>query len=375
MNLQLSEQQEMLKAQARDFLATECPKKLVRDMEDDDIGHPVELWREMAELGWQGLIFPEEYGGSAGTFVDLAVIFEEMGRACLPGPFFPTVILGGFPILDLGTEEQKQKFLPQIARGDMIMTLAFSELNARNDASDINVRAVPDKDDYIINGVKLFVPYAHVSDWIICVARTKDELISEDGITLFLVDSKSQGLSCHVLLTMAHDKQCELTFNNVMVSKSNILGEIDKGWDGFANICQRATVAKCLEMVGGAQQVLDMTVDYSKSRVQFGRPIGSFQSIQHYCANMAVDVAGARFIAYQAAWLLSEGLPCTKEIAMAKAWVNEAYKRIIMLGHEIHAAIGFTWDHDMQLYSRRATVSRAAFGDTSFHRERVAQLM
>jgi alkylation response protein AidB-like acyl-CoA dehydrogenase len=373
MDLGLSEPQEMLRKMAREFLSTECPKQLVREMEEDEKGYSPELWRKMAELGWQGLPFPEKYGGGGGTFLDLAVLLEEMGRACLPGPFFSTVVLGGLTILDVGSEEQKQEFLPQIAAGERIMTLALTEPSARYDATGIAVEAVAIRGQYVINGTKLFVPDAHIADWMICVARTKKAKKPEAGITLFLVKNGSQGMVCNLLPSLAHDKQCEVGFDNFRVSKENILGEADQGWTGVSRVLQRAAVAKSIEMVGGAQQVLEMSINYAKERVQFDRPIGSFQAIQHHCANMALDVDTARLLAYQAAWKLSEGLPCALEVAMAKAWVSEACRRVASLGHQVHGAIGFTLDHDMQLYSRRAKAAEVAFGDVDFHREKLAR--
>jgi len=373
MDLGLSEPQEMLRKMARDFLSTECPKQLVREMEKDEKGYSPELWQKMAELGWQGLPFPEEYGGGGGTFLDLAVLLEEMGRACLPGPFFSTVVLGALTILEVGSEAQKQEFLPQIAKGERIMTLALMESSARYDATGIAVEASADREQYVINGTKLFVPDAHIADWMICVARTKKAKKSEKGITLFLVKNGSQGMVCHLLPSLARDKQCEVVFDNFRVSKESILGEADQGWTGVSRVLQRAAAAKSIEMVGGAQQVLEMTVNYAKERVQFDRPIGSFQAIQHHCANMALDVDAARLLAYQAAWKLSEGLPCALEVAMAKAWASEACRRVASLGHQVHGAIGFTLDHDMQLYSRRAKAAEVAFGDADFHREKLAR--
>jgi len=373
MDLGLSEPQEMLRKIARDFLSTECPKQLVREMEEDEKGYSPELWQKVAELGWQGLPFPEQYGGGEGTFLDLAVLLEEMGRACLPGPFFSTVVLGGLTILDVGSEEQKQEFLPQIASGQRIMTLALTESSARYDATGIAVKVAVNNGQYVINGTKLFVPDAHVADWIICVARTRKEEKPENGITLFLVRSGSQGMVCNLLSSLARDKQCEVIFDNFRVPKENMLGEADQGWAEVSRVLQRAAVAKSVEMVGGAQQVLEMTVNYAKERVQFDRPIGSFQAIQHHCANMAVDVDTARLLAYQAAWKLSEGLPCEMEVALAKAWTSEACRRVASLGHQVHGAIGFTLDHDMQLYSRRAKAAEVVFGDADFYREKLAR--
>lgn len=375
MDFTLSEEQEMLRKMARDFLDDKCPKALVREMEEDEKGYPPELWREMAGLGWMGLAFPEEYGGSDMSFLDLSVLLGEMGRACLPAPFFATVILGGLAILDAGSEQQKQKYLPRIANGKAILTLALTEASAGYDAGSIAVKAAKDGDAYVISGTKLFVPDAHIADYILCVARTDDRAAAEDGITVFIVEAKSPGISCTALQTMAGDKLYEVVFDQVKVSSENILGRLDDGWGIVQRTIERAAVAKCCEMVGAMQQVLDMTVDYAKEREQFGRPIGSFQVIQHYCTNMATDVDGSRFSAYQAAWRLSQGLPCAKEAAIAKAWMGEAYGRVVTLAHQIHGAIGCTIDHDLQLYTRRGKAAELTFGDVDFNREIVAREM
>ena len=373
MDLGFSEEQEMLRKTARDFLQTECPTTLVKEMADDEKGYTPELWAKMAELGWMGLALPEEYDGMGMSFLDLSVLLEEMGRACLPGPFFSTVVLGGFTIIEAGNEEQKKDLLPKIATGEVILAMALTEPSASYDAASVTVQAVPDKDDYVINGTKLFVENAHIADYMVCVTRTKDGSSAEDGITLFLVDGKSPGISTTVLKTIAGDKQCEVIFDNVRVPKKNILGKLDKGWPVVAKMLEMAAVAKCAEMVGGAQAALDMSVAYAKERIQFGRPIGSFQAIQHHCANMVTDVDGSRFITYQAAWKVSEGLPATMEVSMAKAWVSEAYRRVTQLGHQIHGGIGFCMDHDMPLYFKEAKAAESTFGNADWHREIVAQ--
>jgi alkylation response protein AidB-like acyl-CoA dehydrogenase len=375
MDLALSEEQEMLKTMARDFLTDKLPKTVVKEMEESEPGYSPELWKEMAGLGWMGLAFPEKYGGSDMSFLDLAILLEEMGRACLPGPYFSTVVLGGSTILDAGSEEQKGEYLPKIASGELVFTLALTEPSARYDADSIETKATTDKDGYIINGTKLFVPDANVADYMLVVARTEAEAKGEEGITIFIVDAKSPGISHTVLKTIANDKLCEVVFDKVKVPKENILGELNQGWSEVQKIIQRGAVAKCCEMVGCIQQALDMTVDYAKERRQYDRPIGSFQVIQHYCADMATDVDGTRLSTYQAAWMLSEGLPCTKEIAIAKAWAGEACQRVMALAHQIHGAIGVTIDHDLQYYTRRAKAAEVSFGDASFYREIVAQEM
>jgi len=373
MNLDFTEEQEMLRTTARDFLTKECPKALVRELEEDEKGYSPELWRKMAELGWMGLVLPEEYDGMGMEFMDLIVLLEEMGRNILPGPFFSTVVLGGLPILAAGTEEQKEEFLPKVASGEMILTLALTEPSARYDAAGVATTAVAQDDSFVLNGTKLFVENAHIADYMICVARTKEGASPEEGITLFLVDAKSPGIKCEVVPTIALDKLCEVVLENVIVPKKNVLGELDRGWPIVARTLEQATVAKCAEMIGGAQAALDMTVAYVKERVQYGRPIGSFQVIQHYCANMWINVDTGRSILYEAAWKVGEGLPAATEVAVAKGWINEAYNFVTERGVQCHGAIGTTRDHDIGLYYRRAKAAELAFGDSDTQREAVAQ--
>ncbi len=373
MDLGLSEEQEMMKTSARDFLQKECPKSLVKQLDESDEGYSPELWRKMAGLGWLGLMFPEEYGGSGGSFLDLAVLLEEMGYNILPGPFFSTVVLGGLTVLAAGNEEQKKDLLPRIAGGGTILTLALTEPRAGYDAASIRTTATAGNGEYVINGTKLFVPDANVADFLLCVARTTEAENPENGVTLLLVDARSPGIKCTLLKTLAFDKQCEVIFDNVRVPGENILGVLNRGWPVVQDVLQKATVAKCAEMVGGAQAALDMAVAYAKERIQFNRPIGSFQAIQHYCANMVSDVDGSRFVTYKAAWKVSEGLPATMDVAVAKSWTGEAYRRVTLLAHQIFGAIGFTMDHDLHRYYRRAKAGEMMFGDSAFQRAIVAR--
>lgn len=369
MDLGLNETQQMLKNSAREFLQAECPDTYVRAMEEDERGYTPEMWQKIAEQGWLGLIFPEQYGGVGLSFLDLSVLLEETGRALLPGPLFSTIVMGGMAIMDAGSEAQKQELLPQIGEGQLIVTLALTEPSARWDAAGVETTATQSGDGWTLNGTKLFVPNAHVADTYVVAARTG---AGERDITLFIVPSDAAGVSQTLLKTIASDRQSEIVLDNVSLPASAALGEVNKGWDTIEKALAWGAIGKCAEMVGGAEQVLEMTVEYAKQRTQFGRPIGSFQAIQHHCANMATDVEGSRYITYQAAWLLSEGEAASQEVAMAKAWVSDAYRRICALGHQCHGAIGFTKEHNMQLYSRRAKAAELAFGDTDYHLETVA---
>ena len=372
MDLGLTEDQEMLRSMAREFIEQETPRTFVRDMEEDDRGFTAEMWQKIAQVGWLGLIVPEEHGGTGQSLVDLGILMEEVGHGVMPGPFFNTALVT-VGILDAGSDAQKAEYLPRIAAGDLIATAAILEPYSRLDANGINLQATASGDSYTLNGTKMFVENAHAADYLLVAARTGGS--GEDGVTLFLVDAQSNGVSVDKLKTIATDNQCEVTFNNVSVPAANVLGEAGNGWSVLRLLLQKGAALRCTQMVGALQEVLDMTVEYVKNRVQFGRPIGSFQAIQHYCANMATDVDGSRFITYQAIWRLGEGLPSDLEVSSAKAWVSDSAQRVAATAHQCHGAIGFTQEHDLQLFTRRLKAWEVSFGDGDYHRERVAQAM
>jgi alkylation response protein AidB-like acyl-CoA dehydrogenase len=362
-----SEVQEMLRKTARDFFAENCSRNLVRAWIKDEKGYSPDIWKKMAELGWMGLIVPEEYGGSSGNLLDLTVLLEEMGKALVPSPFVSTIVYVGLPIIYSGSEDQKRELLPKIAAGEIVATLALTEPNARYDKAGIEVQARIDDGNWLINGTKLFVPDAHVADWFICVAR------SPRGITLFLINAKNQGINCTVLDSMVEDRQCEVHFDKVQVPDKYALGGIGKGWRIVERIKEWGALAQCALISGMIQQIMEMTVEYAKTRVQFGQPIGKFQVVQHKCVDIVADVEAVKLLTYQAAWRLSEQLPATMEILMAKARASDAVKRVCLAGHTIHGGVGLTSDHDMQLYFRRSKAAEFAFGNADFQRELLAQ--
>jgi alkylation response protein AidB-like acyl-CoA dehydrogenase len=369
MDFGFSEEQELLRQSAVDFLNKECPISYVRQMMEDERGYSEELWKKMAELGWMGLIYPEEFGGAGLNMVDLVVILEEMGRVVLPGPFFSTVCLGGLALLEAANQEQKQKYLPGLAAGNLKATLAVLEEEARWDEKGINMQARKGKKGYALSGVKLFVPDAHVADVIVCAARTSD------GPALFLVDRHQAGVTTTLLKTMDQTRKlCEVRFDKVRVGADAVLGAPGKGWEALSRILERSKVALCAEMCGGAQRVLDMSVEYAKMREQFGRPIGSFQAIQHKCANMLVQVESAKSATYYAAWAVANDAPeAPLAAAMAKAYCSDAYRQVTAEGIQVHGGIGFTWEHDLHIYFKRAKGSEVTFGDATWNRELVAQ--
>jgi alkylation response protein AidB-like acyl-CoA dehydrogenase len=375
MDISLSEEQELLQGSARDFLQKECPIRLVRAMEEDDKGYDTHLWKQMGDLGWFGLVLPEEYGGSGATMMDLVVLLEEFGRALVPGPFVPTVVQVGLPLLWAGDEQQRRTYLPRLAQGELIGTMAWLEPSASSQPAAIETTATPQGESYIVNGTKLCVPYAHVADYVLTVARTGTGATPAEGISLLLIEAKSAGMTVDKLGTIADDHLCAVVFDEVAVPRRQMLGEAGKAWPIVEHILQYGAVAKCAEMVGIAQQAFDISLNYAKTRVQFGRPIGSFQAIKHKLANMVLDVDGSRYVTYHAAWLLSEQLPAGREIAVAKAWTNEACRRVVKEGQQVHGGIGYTKEYDLQLYTRRAKAAEIAFDDSDTHREAVAALL
>jgi len=377
MNFGFNDEQELLRSTARKFFDNECPSTTVRTLMEAPEGMTPELWKKLAEQGWLGLIAPEEHGGMALGIVDLVVLLEEMGRAVVPGPFFSTVLLGGLAILEAGNDAQKKAWLPKICSGEARATLAWMEPSAELGAAGVTLQAAARGSGFTLNGTKLFVHDAHTADVIVVAARTSSGQNPEDGISLFLVPKGTPGLAVTLLPTMDQTRKlCEVTLTNVSVGSEAIMGAPLAGWKPLARVIDRATVGLCAEMCGGAQKVLDMTVEYAKIRQAFGRPIGSYQGVKHKAADMLVDVENSKSITYYAAWAMDEGVPeGPLAVSMAKAYVSDAYRRVSGAGIQLHGGIGFTWEHDLHLYFKRAKGSEFTFGDATWHRERVAQLV
>jgi alkylation response protein AidB-like acyl-CoA dehydrogenase len=376
MDYEFNKTQKILKDEAHRFLARECPSDFVREMAEDESGYSRKMWQKMADLDWMGIVIPEQYDGMGGSFLDLAVLLSEMGYFCMPGPYFASVVLGGLTILEAANDAQKAELLPAMSRGEQLLSVAWLESDATYDPAGIRMTAEKQGENYILNGTKLFVPYAHVADHLICAARSQQPGDDDQtGITLFLVDAKQPGIIIEPLITMAGDKQSEVIFDNVTVSKDHVLGPIDQGWSIFKKVLQKAAVAKCAEMVGGAQCALDMAVPYVRGREQFGRPVGAFQAVQHHCANMLTYADTLKFMTYQAAWRISQGLPYEKEASMCKAWGSDAYRKLVALAHQVIGGMGFMEEYDLQLYFKHAKAAEQVLGDADFHREWVAQEM
>lgn len=374
MDFGFSEEQEMLRQSARSLLEKECPSTVVRKLMAEDRGYDPALWKKMAELGWTGLVIPESHGGTGLSYVDLVVVLEEMGRVMLPSPFIWTVLFGE-AIKRAGSEAQKKALLPKLASGDLIGTLAYMEPSGLWDANGIAMVARRDGAGFLLEGEKLFINDGHVADCMLVAARTGGQ--GAEGVTLFAIDSKRAGVSSTMLKTMDQTRKlAAVSFQGVRASAGDVVGEVDRGWPALAAVIDRGKVALAAEMVGGAEKVLETAVDYAKVRQQFGRPIGSFQAIQHKCANMLVDIESAKSAVYYAAWALGNEVgEGPLAAALAKAAASDAFRRTAADGIQVHGGIGFTWEHDMHLYFKRAKSSEFTFGDATFNREIVAQLI
>jgi len=373
MEFKLDAGQKMLQNSAREFLKKEFSSEVVNDIINSDTGYSPKLWKKMSKLGWMGLTILEEYGGEGGSFLDVMILLEEMGYNLCPSPYFTNTILSVIFLLTHGDERQKKKFLPSIASGKKIFSFAFLEEDFDNDPASISFTALKRNGGYCLQGTKMFVPYAHISDYILCVARTREKSRSEQGISVFLVETKSAELDCRPLRSLSLERLCEVQFKNIIVSQENIIGVQDTAWPSVHSTIMKAALCLSAQMIGGARAVLDMSLSYAKERRQFKRPIGSFQAIQQYLVDMWLNIYATHHLVYKTAWKIQQAQPAEKEIAVAKSRAGEVYRRTTSLGHQIFGATGFTKEIDMHLYHRDAISSYLSFGDSNFHKEILAR--
>jgi alkylation response protein AidB-like acyl-CoA dehydrogenase len=367
MNFAFTEEQEELRKTVRQFLDAKSAEAAVREQMETDTGFDPAVWSQMGEqMGLQGLIVPEEFGGSGYSYVELGIVLEEMGRSLLCAPFFSTVVLAANTLIHSGDAAAQAAHLPGIAAGTTIATLAFTEPSGKWDESGITTQASGSGDSFTLSGTKMFVLDGHTADLIIVAART------DKGVSLFTVDSGASGLTRTALSTMDQTrKQAKLEFAN---TPATLIGTEGEGWKVLDRVLDLAAVGLAAEQVGGAQKVLEMAVEYAKVRVQFGRPIGSFQAIKHKCADMLLEVESAKSAAYYGMWCaaeLNDELPSVA--SLAKAYCSEAYFHATAENIQIHGGIGFTWEHPAHLYFKRAKSSELLFGDPTYHRELLAQ--
>ncbi len=367
MNFAFSDEQEELRRSVRRFLSEKSPETEVRRLMDTEDGYDPAVWSQMADqLGLQSLIIPEEFGGSGFSYVELIVVLEEMGAALLCAPYFSTVALATNAVLTSGDEAAKKHLLPGLASGETIGTLAITEDNGRWDFGGIELQASQAGGEWKLNGHKSYVIDGHLADLVVVAARTAE------GVSLFGVKGDAPGLTRTSLTTMDQTrKQARLEFSG---TPAWLIGTDGGAEPGLTKTLDLAAVALAAEQVGGAQRVLDMSVEYAKTRIQFGRPIGSFQAIKHKCADMLLEVESAKSAAYYAAWAAAEDNDELPVVAsLAKSYCSEAYFHAAAENIQIHGGIGFTWEHPAHLYFKRAKSSELLLGDPTYHRELLAQ--
>lgn len=373
MRFGFTDEQAQFRVVVRRFMRDRSPASDVRRQMASVDGYDRAVWQRLTrELGLTGIHVPEQYGGQGFGFVELGIVLEEMGRALFCAPFFATAVLATQALLNGATDAQKRALLPAIAVGERIATLAWVEANGRWDVGGIALTATSADGGYLLDGTKKFVLDGHTADLVIVAARARGTA-GEDGVSLFAVDAPCVGLTRRRLETLdATRKQAELVFNNV---PARLLGDLGSGAVALSRTLEQAAVALACEMVGGARALLESAVEYAKLRMQFGRPIGSFQAIKHRCADLLLEVELAHSAACYAAAALAEDDPEVPALAsLAKACASDAYMRTAAECIQIHGGIGFTWDHDTHLWFKRAKSSEVLLGDACYHRERYLQL-
>ncbi|MBV1877013.1 MAG: acyl-CoA/acyl-ACP dehydrogenase [Pseudomonadales bacterium] len=372
MDTLLNEDEQLLTDQARAFLAKESSTALVREVEAANKDFDQGLWQKVAALGWLGMTLPEAYGGVPAPFSHLGLLFEELGRGIAPIPIHPTMV-AALAIHANGSAQQAEAILPAVIKGDKILSWAYFEAGGDIDLSSINMSAAVGANSIVLSGKKLFVDGFKHADQCLVVCRSQPQSSGAEGISLVLVDTDSQGLSNTRLPTMAGDIQDELHFDKVEVPLDNVIGELHQAGAAAIVMFEQAVILNCAMMVGASHKAIEMTFDYAKEREAFGQPIGSFQAIQHMCANMVTWVDGATMLTHEALWKLAEGLPATREISVAKAFCNERCPAALREGNQIHAGIAQIKEYDLQLWYRRAAAWSMRMGTSIQHRRIVAR--
>ena len=373
MDMEFTEEQQALQTTARSFLSAESPLSAAREMESSEDGFSRELWKKMADLGWLGLTHSEDVGGAGMGSVELVVLAKELGRTLCPSPYIQTVILAGGAIAAAASNEQKQRLLPAIISGEMVIAFALQEENTFYDARGVSAKATKDGDGYVLNGTKMFVEFASAADRVLVVARTAGEPPANDGLAMFLVDPNDVNIQLEPLNTMARDRQFQMKLDGVKVAPEDVIGTPGKAWDALEGVIERGVVALCGYMVGASESIHATTTAFAKERIQFGRPIGSFQAIQHYLALSITEILAADTTAFYAAWTLDEGEPSREIVAKAKAFAGDTFRKASDLGAQIHGGIGYDESMDTTLFLRRGKQYQLSMGGTGFWEDVIAE--
>jgi alkylation response protein AidB-like acyl-CoA dehydrogenase len=370
-DLALTETQEMLKRSVEEFIAREATLGTLVELQQTDRQFSDRIWRAAAETGWLGMLIPEEYGGGGSEFTDAAVVYEALGKGAVPGPMFSSGVLAAQVILHTGSEEQKREYLPQIARGDIVAVLAMSEPDYRWGVRGIHMPVEDAGDSWVLNGAKLFVYDAHVADYLVTAVRTGP---GDDDISLLMVPARTPGVSVRRLDGFT-TTESEVIFDGVRVPKDALLGRVGGAARGLDRAIMQSTPVLCAYKVGGAQAVFEISVEYSRSRVQFGQRIGRFQFVQNHIVQLVNHVDAARWTTYEALWKLDSGRDSTISIHLAKAVTSEGYRKACDFAHEVHAGVGVMREYGLTLYTRQSRSLYHALGEPKYHRKRIADLV
>jgi alkylation response protein AidB-like acyl-CoA dehydrogenase len=378
MDIRLTEDQVEISRQARRFCENECPAELTKTVYDEPEKFTDAIWQKMAEMGWTAMLLPEEYDGLDLELMDLAVVLEEMGRTVCPGPFVSTVLLFGELLKKAGNADQKAKYLPKLAAGELKGALAVTEADAGGDTGYIQMPAQADGDGYILTGTKLFVNDAQTADALIVCARTEPGDDPAQGLTLFVVDLPNDNVKITPLKTMdGARRQAAVEFTSLRLGAESVLGEPGQAWALMQKALARAYVGISAETVGAAQRAMEIADEYAKIRVQFDQPIGSFQAVKHLCAEMFMETESARSLMYWAAWAQdhADENEAMLSAQAVKAYCTECGKSVAEKTIQILGGTGFTWEHDAHLYLKRIKANEVLLGDPSYHLEQVMRLV
>ena len=376
MDLTLTETQTMLQSTAREFMEAEMPKSRVLEIDDSESGFAADIWEKMCGQEWPGMVIPEEFGGVGLSFTDLGVIYEVMGYHACPSPHHSSAVLSAHTILEAGDSAQKQALLPSIASGQQIFTFAYTEPDYGWGPGVIQLQASRRDGSFVLNGTKLFIPDANVADQIIVAARTNNGGTPEQGISLFVVDKNSPGVSVRVQTGWIGPKVCEVNVENVEVAASNVLGAVDEAWTAIDKARDKATALICIYMAGGTQRVYEMARDYSQTRIAFGVPIGTFQRVQDHVIDALNDADSSKWSAFESLWQIDEGMseaPVT--ISIAKSIVSVAFPKACDSSHHVHGGIGTDLEYGLTQFTKRARTLQHYLGDAPYHKARIARLM
>lgn len=375
LDLTLSESEQMLKKTALDFMHRDAPKGVVQVLQETDTGYTEELWKTVVEMGWLGIIIPEEYGGTGSTLTSAGVLFEALGSGPLPGPYFSSAILGSQIIMEAGSEEQKKQILPAVANGEQILTLALTEPEYTWEPRGVNTTATSKNGDFVLDGVKLFTFDAAAATHLIVAARTGNNSDPAKGISLFLVDSQSDGVSVRRVPGFLTGRSFEVKLDSVRVPKSAMLGDKNGGWAPLRQAIDRSIPVLCAYKVGGSQAVFDMTLEYSRIRVQFGQPIGRFQRIQDMIIDQITHVDAARWTTYECLWRLDAQRPAAENIHLTKAVTSEAYWQVVTLAHQVISGISYSREHPVSFHTRASRHLYNFLGEPAYHRQKIGEFL